>query len=189
MTWCLSGLVQTVENCVCTLRNLSYRLELEVPQARLLGINELDDLLGKESPSKDSEPSCWGKKKKKKKKTSQEDQVCIFHVLQIPQMEFGSWWGRTYLDKTNPALNENTEVLSSYKSVFLSQWDGVGPIPGFSKSPKGVEMLWHPSVVKPYLTLLAESSNPATLEGSAGSLQNLSAGNWKVGQFLPLLSL
>lgn len=62
----------------------------------------------------------------------------------------------------------------------LFQWDGVGPIPGLSKSPKGVEMLWHPSVVKPYLTLLAESSNPATLEGSAGSLQNLSAGNWKV---------
>lgn len=61
------------------------------------------------------------------------------------------------------------------------QWDGVGPIPGFSKSPKGAEMLWHPSVVKPYLTLLAESSNPATLEGAAGSLQNLSAGNWKVG--------
>ncbi|NXS94861.1 PKP4 protein, partial [Jacana jacana] len=128
---------KTVENCVCTLRNLSYRLELEVPQARLLGINELDDLLGKESPSKDSEPSCWGKKKKKKKKTSQED-----------------------------------------------QWNGVGPIPGFSKSPKGVEMLWHPSVVKPYLTLLAESSNPATLEGSAGSLQNLSAGNWKFAAYI-----
>ncbi|NXL25046.1 PKP4 protein, partial [Setophaga kirtlandii] len=128
---------KTVENCVCTLRNLSYRLELEVPQARLLGINELDDLLGKESPSKDSEPSCWGKKKKKKKKTFQED-----------------------------------------------QWDGVGPIPGFSKSPKGVEMLWHPSVVKPYLTLLAESSNPATLEGSAGSLQNLSAGNWKFAAYI-----
>ncbi|XP_070587666.1 plakophilin-4 isoform X5 [Erythrolamprus reginae] len=128
---------KTVENCVCTLRNLSYRLELEVPQARLLGITELDDFLGKESPSKDSDSSCWGKKKKKKKKTSQED-----------------------------------------------QWDGVGPIPGLSKSPKGVEMLWHPSVVKPYLTLLAESSNPATLEGSAGSLQNLSAGNWKFAAYI-----
>lgn len=69
---------------------------------------------------------------------------------------------------------------------FVFQWDGVGPIPGLSKSPKGVEMLWHPSVVKPYLTLLAESSNPATLEGSAGSLQNLSAGNWKV-RGLPLV--
>lgn len=63
---------------MCTLRNLSYRLELEVPQARLLGISELDEFLGKESPSKDSDSSCWGKKKKKKKKTSQEDQVCSF---------------------------------------------------------------------------------------------------------------
>lgn len=66
---------------MCTLRNLSYRLELEVPQARLLGLNELDDLLGKESPSKDSEPSCWGKKKKKKKRTPQEDQVSISFSL------------------------------------------------------------------------------------------------------------
>uniref|UniRef100_A0A4W3IF94 Plakophilin 4 n=1 Tax=Callorhinchus milii TaxID=7868 RepID=A0A4W3IF94_CALMI len=128
---------KTVENCVCILRNLSYRLELEVPQARLMGMNELDGLLGNESPSKDGDTGCWGKKKKKKKKESQEE-----------------------------------------------QWDGVGPIPGFSKSPKGVEMLWHPAVVKPYLTLLAESSNPATLEGSAGSLQNLSAGNWKWAAYI-----
>ncbi|XP_053554301.1 plakophilin-4 isoform X5 [Bombina bombina] len=127
---------KTVENCVCTLRNLSYRLELEVPQARMLGINEIDDFC-KESPSKDSDSSCWGKKKKKKKRPPQEE-----------------------------------------------LWDGVGPIPGLSQSPKGVEMLWHPSVVKPYLTLLAESSNPATLEGSAGSLQNLSAGNWKFAAYI-----
>ncbi|XP_067843525.1 plakophilin-4 [Heptranchias perlo] len=128
---------KTVENCVCILRNLSYRLELEVPQARLMGTSELDGLLGSDSPNKDAETGCWGKKKRKKKKEPQED-----------------------------------------------QWDGVGPIPGFSKSPKGVGMLWHPSIVKPYLTLLAESSNPATLEGSAGSLQNLSAGNWKWAAYI-----
>ncbi|XP_063070100.1 plakophilin-4-like isoform X2 [Engraulis encrasicolus] len=126
-----------VENCICTLRNLSYRLELELPPARLLGAQELDGLLGSESPSKEADYSCWGRKKKKKKKDSPED-----------------------------------------------QWDGVGPIPGFSKSPKGAEMLWHPAVVKPYLTLLAESSNPATLEGAAGSLQNLSAGNWKFAAYI-----
>ncbi|KAI3356193.1 hypothetical protein L3Q82_017444, partial [Scortum barcoo] len=101
------------------------------------GRQELDGLLGTESPSKEVDSSCWGRKKKKKKKSLQED-----------------------------------------------TWDGVGPIPGFSKSPKGAEMLWHPSVVKPYLTLLAESSNPATLEGAAGSLQNLSAGNWKFAAYI-----
>ncbi|XP_072574668.1 plakophilin-4 isoform X1 [Paramormyrops kingsleyae] len=127
-----------VENCICTLRNLSYRLELEMPQSWLLGGQELDGLVSSESPSKDVDSSCWGKKKKKKKKKGSQD----------------------------------------------DQWDGVGPIPGFSKAPKGVEMLWHPAVVKPYLTLLAESSNPATLEGSAGSLQNLSAGNWKFAAYI-----
>uniref|UniRef100_A0A8C7ITM4 Plakophilin 4 n=1 Tax=Oncorhynchus kisutch TaxID=8019 RepID=A0A8C7ITM4_ONCKI len=126
-----------VENCVCTLRNLSYRLEIEMPSSRLLGTQELDALLGYRSPSKDLDYLCWGKKRKKKK--------------------------RGWLD---------------------DKWDGVGPIPGFGKPPLGAEMLWHPAVVKPYLSLLAESSNPATLEGSAGSLQNLSAGNWKFAAYI-----
>ncbi|KAF7709760.1 hypothetical protein HF521_016610 [Silurus meridionalis] len=126
-----------VENCICTLRNLSYRLELEMPPSRLIDNQETDGLPATESPSKEADHSCWGRKRKKKKKGVQEE-----------------------------------------------QWDGVGPIPGFSKSPKGAEMLWHPAVVKPYLTLLAESSNPATLEGAAGSLQNLSAGNWKFSAYI-----
>ncbi|XP_026128555.1 plakophilin-4-like isoform X3 [Carassius auratus] len=125
-----------VENCVCILRNLSYRLELEISPSGLTANQELDGVMGSESPRKEKENSCWGRKKRKKKNIPEE------------------------------------------------QWDGVGPIPGFSKSPKGAEMLWHPSVVKPYLTLLAESSNPATLEGSAGSLQNLSAGHWKFAAYI-----
>ncbi|KAF3694910.1 Plakophilin-4 p0071 [Channa argus] len=126
-----------LRNTTGCLRNLSYRLELEMPPSRLTGGQELDGLLSSESPSKEVDSSCWARKKKKKKKSLQED-----------------------------------------------TWDGVGPIPGFSKSPKGAEMLWHPAVVKPYLTLLAESSNPATLEGAAGSLQNLSAGNWKFAAYI-----
>uniref|UniRef100_A0A671PAG4 Plakophilin-4-like n=1 Tax=Sinocyclocheilus anshuiensis TaxID=1608454 RepID=A0A671PAG4_9TELE len=125
-----------VENCICILRNLSYRLELEMSPSWLTANQELDGLMGSESPSKEAAYSCWGRKRRKK------------------------------------------------KNLLEEQWDGVGPIPGFSKSPKGAEMLWHPSVVKPYLTLLAESSNPATLEGSAGSLQNLSAGNWKFAAYI-----
>ncbi|XP_026073973.1 plakophilin-4-like isoform X3 [Carassius auratus] len=125
-----------VENCICILRNLSYRLELEIPPSWLTANQELDELMGSESPSKEADNSCCGNKRRKK------------------------------------------------KNLLEEQWDGVGPIPGFSDSPKGAEMLWHPSVVKPYLTLLAESSNPATLEGSAGSLQNLSAGNWKFAAYI-----
>lgn len=63
---------------------------------------------------------------------------------------------------------------------YLPQWDGVGPFPDLAEPPKGIQMLWHPTIVKPYLTLLSECSNPDTLEGAAGALQNLAAGSWKV---------
>ncbi|XP_036166585.1 catenin delta-2 isoform X2 [Myotis myotis] len=121
---------KTVENCVCILRNLSYRLAAETSQGQHMGTDELDGLLCGEAGGKDAESSgCWGKKKKKKK--SQD------------------------------------------------QWDGVGPLPDCAEPPKGIQMLWHPSIVKPYLTLLSECSNADTLEGAAGALQNLAAGSWK----------
>ncbi|XP_076152010.1 catenin delta-2b isoform X3 [Alosa pseudoharengus] len=123
---------KTIENCVCILRNLSYRLAVETSQGQQLGSEELDGVLCGEASGKDGESSgCWGKKKKKKK--------------------------------------------------AHDQWDGVGPFPDSSDPPKGLQMLWHPSIVKPYLTLLSECSNPDTLEGAAGALQNLAAGSWKVG--------
>ncbi|MFT7800195.1 catenin delta-2-like [Arapaima gigas] len=121
---------KTIENCVCILRNLSYRLAAETSQGQQAGTDELDGLLCGDAGSKDSESSgCWGKKKKKKK--------------------------------------------------AQDQWDGVGPLPETADPPKGIQMLWHPSIVKPYLTLLSECSNADTLEGAAGALQNLAAGSWK----------
>ncbi|KAF5893320.1 catenin delta-2-like isoform X1, partial [Clarias magur] len=121
---------KTIENCVCILRNLSYRLAAETSQGQQMGTEELDGLLCSDSNGKDGESSgCWGKKKKKKK--------------------------------------------------ALDQWDGVGPLSDTAEPPKGIQMLWHPSIVKPYLLLLSECSNPDTLEGAAGALQNLAAGSWK----------
>ncbi|XP_041670652.1 catenin delta-2 [Cheilinus undulatus] len=120
---------KTVENCVCILRNLSYRLAAETSHGQQGGLEELDSLLC-DANGRDGESSgCWGKKKKKKK--------------------------------------------------GADQWDGVGPFPDTAEPPKGVQMLWHPTIVKPYLTLLSECSNPDTLEGAAGALQNLAAGSWK----------
>ncbi|KAM6945712.1 plakophilin-4-like [Aplochiton taeniatus] len=131
---CVSGShfdSKIVENCVCTLRNLSYRLEMEMPSPSLLGTQELDALLGFSSPYKgDYDYFCLGKRRRK---------------------------NRPWLDE---------------------KWDRS------SQSVRGPDMLWHPTVVKPYLSLLAESSNPATLEGSAGSLQNLSAGTWKFAAYI-----
>lgn len=48
-----------------------------MPPSRLTGGQELDGLLGNESPSKEVDSSCWGRKKKKKKKSLQEETVRI----------------------------------------------------------------------------------------------------------------
>ncbi|KAM8881939.1 catenin delta-2 isoform 8-T8 [Synchiropus picturatus] len=120
---------KTVENCVCILRNLSYRLAAETSHGQQVGLEELDGLLCDANGHDGESSGCWGKKKKKKK--------------------------------------------------GADQWDGVGPFPDTAEPPKGVQMLWHPTIVKPYLTLLSECSNPDTLEGAAGALQNLAAGSWK----------
>jgi len=68
----LPGLyLQTVENCVCILRNLSYRLAAETSHGQQGGLEELDGLLC-DANCRDGESSgCWGKKKKKKKGVDQ----------------------------------------------------------------------------------------------------------------------
>lgn len=73
--FCFVFILQTVENCVCILRNLSYRLAAETSQGQHMGTDELDGLLCGEANGKDAESSgCWGKKKKKKKS---QDQVIL----------------------------------------------------------------------------------------------------------------
>jgi len=46
--------------------------------------------------------------------------------------------------------------------------------------PENVTSLWSVNLVKDYLTLLDQSSNPETLEASAGAIQNLAACYWQV---------
>lgn len=53
---------------MCTLRNLSYRLEVEMPSSRLLGNQELDSLLGFSSPAKELDYLCWGMRRRGRKR-------------------------------------------------------------------------------------------------------------------------
>ena len=123
--------VQSVENSVCILRNLSYRLENEVDRERYKDAPVTD--LNRKEPEK-PDPGCMagcgtGSKKKKKGTIKESDQ------------------------------------------------------PQIRKDPvEGVELLWQPEIVKSYLSIMAEASNPETLEGSAGAIHNLTACAWRVRQ-------
>lgn len=122
---------QCVENSVCILRNLSYRLENEVDRERYKDAPVLIHP-GKETEKDD--PGCMagcgtGAKKNKKKKGT---------------------------------INETEQ-------------------PQLRKDPvEGVELLWQPEIAKSYLSIMAESANPETLEGSAGAIHNLTACGWRV---------
>ncbi|KAG8009386.1 Catenin delta-2, partial [Nibea albiflora] len=154
---------KTVENCVCILRNLSYRLAAETSHGQQGGLEELDGLLC-DANGRDGESSgCWGKKKKKKKGADQPGKVELDCLS---------------MDKA-PCFHEVKSTPHQPRELSDEVWDGVGPFPDTAEPPKGVQMLWHPTIVKPYLTLLSECSNPDTLEGAAGALQNLAAGSWK----------
>merc|ERR1719410_507556 len=68
------------------------------------------------------------------------------------------------------AKSKNASVTSSSGSSGNSR--GGGPL-------AGMDLLWQPEVVQPYLNLLSNCSNPETLEAAAGAIQNLSACYWQ----------
>ncbi|KAM3726377.1 Juxtamembrane domain-associated catenin [Dirofilaria immitis] len=112
---------RSVENVVCTLRNLSYRIQ-EVKDENYNPKADFEATQRERSKSAPSEsPKSKKKESSKKKKTVQ-----------------------------STAVNE-------------------------SKNMAGTELLWQSQLVKLYLKLLQEASNPEILEASAGAIQNLAA--------------
>lgn len=56
------------------------------------------------------------------------------------------------------------------------------PLPEEKSNPKGVESLWHSTLIRIYLSLIAKSTRNYTQEASLGALQNLTAGTGPVSQ-------
>lgn len=112
---------RSVENVVCTLRNLSYRIQ----EVKDENYDPKADFEAAQRERSKSAPSGSPKSKKKDSKKKKK------------------------ADK-NAVLNGSTP-------------------------PTGAELLWQPELVKLYLKLLQEASNPEILEASAGAIQNLAA--------------
>lgn len=53
-------------------------------------------------------------------------------------------------------------------------------MPEEKSNPTGIETLWHSTLIRIYLSLIAKSSKNYTREASLGALQNLTAGNGPV---------
>merc|ERR1719328_687426 len=122
---------KSVENCVCVLRNLSYRSQ------------EIED------PLYDKKQMMVGMESRAGAKPNSDNLGC-----------FGA--GKAKRKDSSPGQPNNP---SSSRSR--------------SGASKGMDLLWQPEVVQPYLNLLSNCSNPETLEAAAGAIQNLSACYWQ----------
>ncbi|NXS32261.1 PKP2 protein, partial [Pomatostomus ruficeps] len=110
---------KATENCVCILHNLSYQLEIELPESYAQSIY----MQRRNIPGSDKTPGCFGTRSRKVKEKQQDT-----------------------------------------------------PLPEEKSSPKGVESLWHSTLIRIYLSLIAKSTRNYTQEASLGALQNLTAG-------------
>ncbi|NXC17293.1 PKP2 protein, partial [Corythaeola cristata] len=107
---------KATENCVCILHNLSYQLEIELPETYTQSI---------------------------------------------------------YMQKRNISSNDKTLGCFGTRSRKKQQDT---PLPEEKSNPRGVESLWHSTLIRIYLSLIAKSTRNYTQEASLGALQNLTAG-------------
>eukprot|EP00096_Caligus_rogercresseyi_P010900 TRINITY_DN410_c0_g1_i7.p1 TRINITY_DN410_c0_g1~~TRINITY_DN410_c0_g1_i7.p1 ORF type:complete len:914 (-),score=265.78 TRINITY_DN410_c0_g1_i7:1131-3872(-) len=142
---------KSVENCVCVLRNLSYRAqEIEDPNYDKKQFGNSSSGVHSESRAKPNSSSSSGGS------GTDNNNLGCFGASKAKRKELS---GSSYSSS------------SSSSSRGRSSGSG-GPV-------KGMDLLWQPEVVQPYLNLLSNCSNPETLEAAAGAIQNLSACYWQ----------
>ncbi|XP_070612457.1 plakophilin-2 [Erythrolamprus reginae] len=107
-----------------------------------------------------------------------ENCVCILHNLSY-QLEAElphSYTEKLYVPKRDDPSRNNIGCFGT-KSRKAKQKQQDMPLPEEKSNPRGVEKLWHSTLIRIYLSLIAESSRNFTQEASLGALQNLTAGS------------
>jgi catenin delta-2 len=146
-----------VENCVCIMRNLSYRCqEVEDPNYDKQPIPQQPT---RSSASTKSENlGCFGASKKRKDQNNESGAVNMSNSN-----------GGIPGQQSNGASSSGNSLSSRNNSLQRNNHD----------PSKGYNLLWQPDVVQSYLALLQSCSNPETLEAAAGAIQNLAACYWQ----------
>jgi len=126
---------KSIENCMCILRNLSYKLQEIVDRdydrnyPAMAAASTWSMTPSQYNEQEKTKVGCMGSKQKKTKQ---------------------------FIDQTGTINNNNIYAIMAPRDC--------GP----------VEMLWQTDVIGTYVHLLRHSSNPDTLEATAGCIQNLS---------------
>ncbi|XP_026513362.1 plakophilin-2 [Terrapene carolina triunguis] len=108
-----------------------------------------------------------------------ENCVCILHNLsyQLESELPSSYAQNIYTQRKNTPTNDKSLGCfgTRIRKAKVKQQDTL--LPEEKSSPKGVESLWHSTLIRIYLSLIAKSTRNYTQEASLGALQNLTAGS------------
>jgi catenin delta-2 len=126
---------KSIENCMCILRNLSYKLQ-EV----------IDRDYDRNYPAM-AAASTWS-------------MVPTTNTHESDKTKMGCMGSK---QKKTKAIYDQASTNSSNVYAIMAPHEG-----------RHVEMLWQTDVIGTYVHLLRHSSNPDTLEATAGCIQNLS---------------
>ncbi|XP_077196016.1 plakophilin-2 isoform X2 [Paroedura picta] len=108
-----------------------------------------------------------------------ENCVCILHNLsyQLESELPSSYTQNIYIQRRDVSPNNNSIGCFGSRSKKAKQNKQDPPLPEEKSNPQGVEKLWHSTLIRIYLSLIAKSTRNFTWEASLGALQNLTAGN------------
>lgn len=163
-----------VENVTCTLRNLSYKVDVEVdrnvyPDAAKVTIKDGTDSNINDNQVNDNSNKNGSKGAKKEPTTELVPQDatktgCI-------GMKKKPFVKRKTNRSKHPLSNGN-------KKPPPEQWKYLVPVQEHRPTPLGVELLWQQETVTIYSYLLTNSTNPITLEAAAAAIHNLCGCKW-----------
>lgn len=165
--------IKIVENVMCTLRNISYKIDLEVDQNVHL---DAVKVANKNTPSTsrdqfstnegESTNEDIDRKKKKKDRLIPEDasKTGCLGMKKKPFKKRSNKKGNT--PKTN---GKPPPEPWAYNSPYATD---------DNHKPMGVELLWQPETITIYIFLITNSTNPLTLEAAAAAVHNLCGCKW-----------
>ena len=152
---------QVVENIICTLRNVSYKIDIEIDResySDAIKIEDKNDSLSRVDDPSTSSPTALGQRRP-------GDAVgtgCIFMKKKPERLS----------RKNRKKAREQMPATPAERQRYVR--------PKRDHPPLGVELIWDPETVDLYIEVLKRSINPVTLEAAAGAIHNLVACQWNV---------
>lgn len=160
--------LQVIENIMCTLRNVSYKIDLEIDRDVYLDAikQSTKGVVDTASQNNDNPDDGY---------TEGED------VGFDGKRKFGCMgMKKKPLMKRINNLKGRFSLRNNKEQPPPEEWKYLIPVQEDNPVALGVELLWQPDLVTLYVHIITNSTNPVTLEAAAGAIHNLCGSKWNV---------